>query len=154
MPVIVGRFAAAFRALPTRSFGIRQFSIARILLERKYTSDHEWVTLSADGKIATIGITDFAQNALGDVVFAEIPSVGKQVKQSDPIGAVESVKAASDIYAPLSGTIVESNESLKGEPQLLNSSPYEKGWYAKIEISTKTEYDALLDETAYNAIAN
>ncbi|KAI8809246.1 putative glycine cleavage system H protein, mitochondrial precursor [Cladochytrium replicatum] len=154
MPVIAGRFAAAFRAVPSRSFAIRQFSIARQLLERKYTSDHEWVTLSGDGKIATIGITDFAQNALGDVVFAEIPAVGKQVKQSDPIGAVESVKAASDIYAPLSGTIVESNEGLKGEPQLLNSSPYEKGWYAKIEISSKSEYDALLDEAAYNAIAN
>jgi glycine cleavage system H protein len=108
-----------------RNLLTRQFHSARYLRQRKYTEDHEWVSLS--GKIGTFGITDYAQKALGDVVYIEVPQVGDVVKKQDQIGAVESVKAASDIYSPLSGKVVEVNPALEGEPSLVNSSPYEQG---------------------------
>ncbi|KAJ3101306.1 hypothetical protein HDU96_010060 [Phlyctochytrium bullatum] len=114
---------------------------------RKYTPDHEWVTVS--NGIGTIGITDYAQKALGDVVFVELPEVGKTVGKKDNIGAVESVKAASDIYAPISGEVVESNAALADEPSLINQSPYEKAWIAKIKLSNPEEVEALMDEAAY-----
>ncbi|KAJ3105258.1 hypothetical protein HDU97_008281 [Phlyctochytrium planicorne] len=114
---------------------------------RKYTADHEWVSIS--NGIGTIGITDYAQKALGDVVFIELPEVGKVVAKKENIGAVESVKAASDIYAPISGEVVESNSALADEPSLINSSPYEKAWIAKIKISNESELSGLLDEAAY-----
>ncbi|KAJ3196916.1 hypothetical protein HK101_007281 [Irineochytrium annulatum] len=117
---------------------------------RKYTPDHEWVSVS--NGVGTIGITDYAQKALGDVVFADLPEKGKSVDQKDNIGAVESVKAASDIYAPISGEIVEVNSALADEPSLLNSSPYEKAWIAKIKLSKPEEFDALLDESGYNKL--
>ncbi|KAJ3026139.1 hypothetical protein HK097_006514, partial [Rhizophlyctis rosea] len=102
-----------------------------------------------DESTATVGITQYAQEALGDVVFVEVPAKGKTVSKKDQIGAVESVKAASDIYAPVSGEIVEVNSSLEEKPSLINSAPYEDGWLAKIKLSNPKELDALLDEQAY-----
>ncbi|KAI8847222.1 glycine cleavage system component H [Chytridium lagenaria] len=114
---------------------------------RKYTADHEWISVQ-DG-VGTIGVTDYAQKALGDVVFIELPEVGKVISKQDNIGAVESVKAASDIYAPVSGEIIESNNALADEPSLINSSPYDKAWIVKIKLSSPEEVDALMDESAY-----
>ncbi|TPX34164.1 hypothetical protein SmJEL517_g03095 [Synchytrium microbalum] len=125
------------------------FSQQRFMATRKYTPDHEWVTISGD--VATVGITDYAQKALGDVVYCELPGVGKVYAEKDQMGAVESVKAASDIYAPVSGTVVEANKALEKEPTLLNNSPYEEGWIAKIKISKPSEFDSLMDEKAYTA---
>ncbi|KAF1798667.1 glycine cleavage H-protein-domain-containing protein [Mucor lusitanicus] len=116
---------------------------------KKYTSDHEWI--SVDNGVGTFGITDFAQKALGDVVFVETPAVGDVVEKEEQVGAIESVKAASDIYSPVSGEIVNVNEALSDEPSLINSSPEEDGWLAKIKISNESELDGLMDESAYQA---
>lgn len=114
---------------------------------RKYTPEHEWVSVS--NGIGTFGISDYAQKALGDVVYIEVPTVGDSVAKKDQIGAVESVKAASDIYAPISGTITEVNANLEGEPSLINSSPFEKGWIARIKLSSEPELKGLLSEEEY-----
>lgn len=119
---------------------------------KKYTKDHEWI--SVDNGVGIVGITDFAQTALGDVVFVEVPEVGKIVEKSGFIGAVESVKAASDIYAPVSGKITESNNKLSDEPGLINKYPESDGWICKIELSDPKELDKLLDETAYKEITS
>ena len=116
-----------------------------------YTSDHEWVTVKDN--IATVGITDYAQNALGDIVFLESPAIGTVFAKQETLGAVESVKAASDIYAPLSGEIVGVNEKLENEPSLLNSSPLEDGWIVKIKLSDLAELDSLLKEDEYMKLA-
>ncbi|TPX51590.1 hypothetical protein SeMB42_g00121 [Synchytrium endobioticum] len=126
-----------------------QFSSKRCLATRKYTPDHEWVSISSD--IATVGITDYAQKALGDVVYVELPAVGKSYEAKEQMGAVESVKAASDIYSPVTGEIVEVNKNLEKEPTLLNHSPYEKGWIAKIKVRQPEEFDGLMDEKGYIA---
>ena len=118
--------------------------------QRKYTKDHEWIVVSKDG-VGVVGITDYAQKALGDVVYVELPSLKASLKQKDQLSAVESVKAASDIYAPVDGTVVEVNEALNDEPSLINSSPYDKGWIAKLKLTSQSQLDALLDEKAYNA---
>ncbi|KNC99587.1 glycine cleavage system H protein [Spizellomyces punctatus DAOM BR117] len=115
---------------------------------RKYTPEHEWVSVDANG-VGTVGITEYAAKALGDVVFVEIPEVGTPVLQKEQLSAVESVKAASDVYAPLSGEVIEVNQELESEPSLINSSPFEKGWIAKIKLTKKEELDGLLDEAAY-----
>ncbi|CAO3651948.1 unnamed protein product [Cunninghamella blakesleeana] len=128
---------------------VASFSIYRTYVTKKYTKDHEWV--SVDGGVGTIGITDFAQKALGDVVFVETPAVGDEVSQDQQIGAVESVKAASDIISPISGEVVDVNENLQGEPTLLNSSPEQDGWLAKIKLSNAEELDGLMDEAAYQS---
>jgi glycine cleavage system H protein len=112
-----------------------------------YTKDHEWVKL--EGNQATIGITDYAQHALGDITFVELPSVGSQVKQQEAFTTVESVKAASDIYAPLSGKITKVNEALEENPEAVNSSPYGEGWIAVIEISDESEKKMLIDAPGY-----
>lgn len=114
---------------------------------KRYSADHEWVSVS--NGIGTIGITDYAQKALGDVVFIELPSVGTVLQKKDNLGAVESVKAASDIYAPVSGEVVEVNASVSEEPSLINSSPEENAWIAKIKLSKPEELDLLLDEARY-----
>ncbi|KAJ3252754.1 hypothetical protein HK103_001310 [Boothiomyces macroporosus] len=114
---------------------------------RKYTPDHEWISVT--NGIGTFGITDYAQTALGDVVYIEVPSIGDVVKEKDQIGAVESVKAASDIYSPVSGEIVEINEKLQENPGLINTSPYVDGWIAKIKLANEGELEALMDEKAY-----
>ncbi|RKO92187.1 glycine cleavage system H protein [Blyttiomyces helicus] len=119
---------------------------------RKYTADHEWVVV--DGDIGTVGITDYAQKALGDVVYVEVPAVGTSLAKKDQLGAVESVKAASDIYAPVSGEVIEANDVLANEPSLINSSPLEKGWIAKIKLSNPEELKTLLDDQAYAALTD
>lgn len=115
--------------------------------ELKYTEEHEWVLIEDD--IATIGITDFAQDQLGDVVFVELPAVGDELEAGKTFGVVESVKAVSDIYAPLSGEVVEINEDLPDEPEIINNSPYEDGWMVKIRLTHPEEADNLLDAADY-----
>lgn len=116
----------------------------------KYTPDHEWIRV--DGDIGTVGITHHAQDALGDVVFVELPEVGKTLAQKDVAGVVESVKAAADIYMPVSGEIIEVNEALRADPSLANSDPLGAGWFFKVRLSAPAEVDALLDETAYGQL--
>ncbi len=116
----------------------------------KYTTDHEWLRL--DGDVATIGITPYAQDKLGDLVFVELPSVGAKFEQGGPAAVVELVKAASDVYAPVTGEIVAVNDKLTNEPGLVNSDPTGDGWLFRIKIADKSEVDALLDEAAYKAI--
>ena len=117
--------------------------------ELKYTAEHEWVLV--EGDLAVIGITDFAQDSLGDVVFVELPEVGTKVTTGKAFGVVESVKAVSDVYAPVSGTVVESNEELPDAPEILNTSPYGDGWMIKIRMSDPGELDGLMDAAAYQA---
>ena len=114
----------------------------------KYTESHEWVNADEDG-IALIGITDHAQEALGDLVFVELPAVGDEVSQGDPVAVVESVKAASDIYTPVSGTIIAINEDLDGDPAIINSDPYNDGWLFEIELIDTEELEGLKDAEAY-----
>lgn len=116
----------------------------------KYTEDHEWLTV--DGDTAVVGITVHAQDALGDVVFVELPQVGSTYAQKDVAGVVESVKAAADVYMPVSGEIVEVNEALRDDPSLANSDPLGAGWFFKVKLSAPAELDALLDDTAYTAL--
>ena len=117
--------------------------------ELKYTEDHEWVL--PEGDQVSIGITDFAQDQLGDVVFVELPEVGYQAEAGKTFGVVESVKAVSDIYSPVSGEVVEVNEELPDTPELVNSSPYEDAWMLKIKLSDLSELNGLLDADAYQA---
>ncbi len=117
----------------------------------KYTPDHEWVEIHADGT-ATVGITVHAQDALGDVVFVDLPEVGKAYAAKEVAGVVESVKAAADVYAPVSGEIVEVNESLRDDPSLANSDPLKTGWFFKVKLSNPSETDALMDSTAYDEL--
>ncbi|WP_431258014.1 glycine cleavage system protein GcvH [Roseateles chitinivorans] len=116
----------------------------------KYTSDHEWVD-TTDG-IATVGITVHAQDALGDVVFVDLPDVGKSFAAKEVAGVVESVKAAADVYAPVSGEIVEVNEALRDDPSLANTDPLKTGWFFKVKLSNPSELDALMDTTAYDEL--
>jgi glycine cleavage system H protein len=113
----------------------------------RYTRDHEWVRL--DGDIATVGITDHAQEALGDVVFVELPEVDRTVEASEACAVVESVKAASDIYAPLAGRVVETNQTIVDEPALVNSDAMGEGWFFRLEIDDAEAFNALLDDAAY-----
>jgi glycine cleavage system H protein len=113
----------------------------------KYSREHEWVLVEEN--IATVGITDFAQEQLGDVVFVELPAVGDSVTKDEAFGVVESVKAVSDIYAPVSGTVVEVNDDLPESPEMINEDPYGDGWIVKIEVSDRTDLDDLLDAVAY-----
>ncbi|WEK38814.1 MAG: glycine cleavage system protein GcvH [Candidatus Brevundimonas colombiensis] len=115
----------------------------------KFTKDHEWVSL--DGDIATVGISKHAADALGDVVFVEVPEVGKTVSKGDSFAVVESVKAASDVYAPVSGEVIEANDALSTAPETVNSAAEAGGWFAKIKVSDAAELDALMDQAAYDA---
>ncbi len=117
----------------------------------KYTPDHEW--LNIDGDIATVGITHHAQDALGDVVFVDLPAVGTSFAQKDVAGVVESVKAAADVYMPVTGKVIEVNEDLRNDPSLANSDPLGAGWFFKVKLSNPAELADLLDETAYAALA-
>ncbi|MDN3921600.1 glycine cleavage system protein GcvH [Roseateles violae] len=117
----------------------------------KYTADHEWVKIEADGS-ATVGITVHAQDALGDVVFVDLPEVGKSFAEKDVAGVVESVKAAADVYMPVSGEITEVNEALRDDPSLANSDPLNAGWFFKVKLSNPAEVDALMDATAYDEL--
>jgi glycine cleavage system H protein len=115
----------------------------------KYSKEHEWI--SVDGDIATIGITQHAAEQLGDLVFVELPAVGKTVAPGDEAAVVESVKAASEVYAPLSGEVVEINSVLEGEPGKVNEAPESEGWFLKLKLSAPSELDDLMDEAAYKA---
>lgn len=116
----------------------------------KYTKNHEWVTLK-DG-IATIGITDFAQGELGDIVFVEFPEMGESFEAGDPFGTIEAVKTVVDIYAPVSGEIVEINEGLDNDPDKVNSDPYGDGWIVKLKLSNYHEQDKLMDAVSYEEL--
>jgi len=118
--------------------------------ELRYSSDHEWV--SRDGDVVRVGVTDYAQDALGDVVFVQVPTVGAEVNAGDAFGEVESTKSVSDVYAPVSGTVVEVNEALADAPQALNEDPYGEGWICAIRISDSTQLDGLLDAEAYRKL--
>lgn len=118
----------------------------------KYTKDHEWLMLNADGT-ATIGITDYAQESLGDVTFVELPETGESFDQGETFGVVESVKAASDLYMPVSGEIVEINEELNDAPELVNQSPYDSAWMVKIKPSNPEELEQLMSASDYASIA-
>lgn len=117
----------------------------------KFTKDHEWVRIEGDGVVA-VGITHFAQDALGDIVYVEVPDVGDPVETGGEFGVVESVKAVSDIYAPVAGEVVEVNLALEDAPELVNESPYEDGWILKIKVSDDGELDSLLDAEDYREL--
>ena len=119
--------------------------------ELKYVASHEWIRDEGDGTV-TIGITDHAQDLLGDVVFVELPDVGAEVAAGDDAGVVEAVKAASDVYAPLSGEVVAVNEQLEDSPELVNSDPYGDGWFFRLKLSDVSELEDLLDADAYNEL--
>ena len=116
----------------------------------KYTKEHEWITIV--GSVGTVGITDHAQGELGDVVFVELPAAGKVVKQGDSFGTIEAVKAVSDLYAPVSGTITEVNAALNATPELVNKEPYGAGWMVKITLSNPDEVKGLMDAAGYKAL--
>lgn len=115
----------------------------------KFTKDHEWVKL--DGDVATVGISKHAADQLGDVVFVEVPEVGKTVSKGDSFAVVESVKAASDVYAPVSGEVVEANDALSGAPETVNADAEGEGWFAKIKVSDASQIEGLMDRAAYDA---
>ena len=117
----------------------------------KYTPDHEWIKV--DGETAIVGITHHAQDALGDVVFVELPEVGKAFSAKDIAGVVESVKAAADVYMPVSGEITEVNEALRADPSLANTDPLGAGWFFKVKLANPAELDALMDETSYTSFS-
>ena len=118
-------------------------------MSRFYTEDHEWVEV--DGDVATVGITDYAQGQLGDIVFVEVPEEGKTVAKGDEAAVVESVKAASDVYAPVSGTVTEANAALEADPALVNTAPETEGWFFKLTLADAGELEGLMDETGYKA---
>lgn len=121
-------------------------------MSRYFTEDHEWIDV--DGEVGTVGITDYAQSQLGDIVFVEVPDEGKAFSKGDDAAVVESVKAASDIYSPVSGTVIEGNGALGDDPSLVNSSPEEDGWFFKLTLSDTGELDGLMDEAAYQAFVD
>lgn len=123
--------------------------MSNIPSELKYLSSHEWVRVEDDGETAVIGITDHAQELLGDVVFVELPEVGSDLAAGDEAGVVESVKAASDIYSPVSGEVIAVNEALEDAPETVNSEPYDDGWFFKVKLSDSSELNELLDADAY-----
>jgi len=118
-------------------------------MSRYFTEDHEWIDV--DGEVGTVGITDFAQQQLGDIVFVEVPEEGKELAKGDDAAVVESVKAASDIYAPVSGVVLEGNPDLADEPALVNSAPEEGGWFFRLTLTDAEELEGLMDESAYEA---
>jgi glycine cleavage system H protein len=120
----------------------------------KYTAEHEWVRLGEGSKTARVGITDYAQGALGDVVYVSLPEVGAQVTKGAAVGEVESTKSVSDIYAPLSGTVSARNDKLDENPELINSDPYGEGWILELDLSDESESRDLLDAASYGTLAS
>jgi len=118
--------------------------------ELKYTKDHEWARI--EGDVATIGITDYAQSELGDIVYVELPEVGLETKQMESFGTIEAVKAVSDLFAPLSGEVVEINAKLSDNPEIMNKDPYGEGWIIKIKLSDKGELESLLSKDKYEEL--
>ena len=123
-----------------------------IEMARYFTDEHEWIDV--EGDTATVGITDYAQSQLGDIVFVELPDSGAELTKGKDAAVVESVKAASDVYAPISGEVTEANGALDDDPSLVNSSPEEAGWFFKLSIADKGELDGLMDETAYKSFCD
>lgn len=121
-------------------------------MSRYFTQDHEWIEV--DGDTATVGITDYAQGQLGDIVFAEVPSIGAALTKGGDAAVVESVKAASDVYAPVSGTVTENNTALEADPALVNTDPEGEGWFFKLTLSDAGELDGLMDAAAYQAFVD
>ena len=121
-------------------------------MPRYFTDEHEWIDVECDS--ATVGITDYAQEQLGDIVFVELPSVGTMLDKGGDAAVVESVKAASDVYAPISGEVTEGNSALEDEPALVNSSPEEEGWFFRMTISDKAELEGLMDDKGYKAFVD
>lgn len=124
--------------------------MSEIPADLRYSQDHEWVRV--DGDRVTVGITDYAQDALGDVVFVDLPEAGSSVQAGQAFGEVESTKSVSDLYAPVSGTVVERNASLEANPELVNSSPYDQGWLVVLEVSDASALDELLDADGYQRL--
>jgi glycine cleavage system H protein len=118
-------------------------------MTRYFTKDHEWIAV--EGDVATVGITDFAQNALGDITFVEVPEAGKVLAKGETAAVVDSVKAASDVYAPVGGEVIEGNGALEGEPELVNTAPDSEGWLWRQSVADAAELAALMDEAAYAA---
>ena len=118
-------------------------------MSRLYTKEHEWIDVAGD--VATVGITDYAQGQLGDVVFVDLPEAGRAVTKGGEAAVVESVKAASDVYAPVSGTVTEANPALADDPSLVNSAPEGEGWFFKLTLADASELDGLMDKAAYDA---
>jgi glycine cleavage system H protein len=121
-------------------------------MPRYYTDEHEWIDV--EGESATVGITDYAQEQLGDIVFVELPSVGTELEKGGDAAVVESVKAASDVYSPISGEVTEVNGALEDEPALVNSSPEEEGWFFRLSITDSSELKGLMDENAYKTFVD
>ncbi|BBB09174.1 MULTISPECIES: glycine cleavage system protein GcvH [Sphingopyxis] len=121
-------------------------------MPRYYTEEHEWIEV--DGDVATVGITDFAQGQLGDIVFVEVPDTGAELSQGGDAAVVESVKAASDVYAPVDGTVTEGNSALEEDPALVNSDPEGEGWFFRLTLSDKSQLDGLMDAAAYKAFCD
>jgi glycine cleavage system H protein len=121
-------------------------------MTRYYTDEHEWIEV--DGTSATVGITDYAQSQLGDIVFAEVPAVGAKLSKGGDAAVVESVKAASDVYAPVTGTVIEGNDALADDPALVNNDPEGAGWFFKLELDDVSELDGLMDAAAYKAFVD
>ena len=119
--------------------------------ELKYANSHEWARLESDGTVV-VGITDHAQDALGDIVFIELPEIGAEVAAGAEVAVVESVKAASDIYSPITGEVVEVNSGLEDQPELVNGSPYEDGWLFTVRVDSEDEFSELLDAEGYNGL--
>jgi len=124
--------------------------VMNIPSELKYTKDHEWVKI--EGDVAIVGITEFAQSELGDIVYVEIETIGETLDQEEVFGSVEAVKTVSDLFMPLSGEILEFNEALEGNPELVNSDPYGEGWMIKLKLTDASQYDQLLDAATYEGL--
>ncbi len=118
-------------------------------MSRYFTEDHEWIQI--DGQTGTVGISDYAQGQLGDIVFVDVPEAGKTFAKADEAAVVESVKAASDVYSPVSGTVIEGNAALTDQPDLVNTDPEGEGWFFKLTLADPSELDSLMDEAAYEA---
>ena len=121
-------------------------------MARYFTDEHEWIDL--EGDTATVGITDYAQGQLGDIVFVELPDVGSVIDKGKDAAVVESVKAASDVYAPISGEVVETNDALEDDPALVNTSPEEDGWFFKMTIGDKSQFEGLMDQAGYKSFCD
>ena len=121
-------------------------------MARYFTDEHEWIDV--DGDTATVGITDYAQGQLGDIVFVELPTVGKSLEKGDEAAVVESVKAASDVYAPIDGKVVETNEDLEEDPALVNTDPEDGGWFFRMKVGDASQLDGLMDEAGYKSFVD
>ena len=125
--------------------------MSNIPADLRYAKTHEWLRRESDGTV-TVGITDYAQNSLGDITFVQLPKVGASFRSGEAFGVVESVKAAADVYMPISGTVTEVNEALRDDPSLANTDPLGAGWFFKVQASAPAQMDALMDEAAYAAL--